>query len=335
MEIHHILTSEDNLEKKYQTVIKSFWSLGRFSSFQGVDDIRINFATFTHPNHVKNLVIVQGRSESYIKYQEFSYDFYQQGYNIFILDHRGQGLSERMLDNPHKGYVKDFDDYANDLNTFVNTYVLPYCHSGNKPNLIAHSMGCAIASLYLMKHPGVITSAIFSSPMFAINMGKLSPQLATGIINFSSSVEKILANTACYFPGQKNHAFKEFNQNKLSHSKIRYKLFKELYQKEKAVQLGGVTIQWLKKAQQIKHKIFERLELFNTPVMVLQAGDDTIVANTAQDEFCMKLHTEKPNLCYSDKPIKIEGAWHELFFEKDEYRTPALNYSLSWFEKNT
>ena len=31
---------------------------------------------------------------------------------MFALDHRGQGLSERLTDNPHQGYVGKFEDYV-------------------------------------------------------------------------------------------------------------------------------------------------------------------------------------------------------------------------------
>ena len=333
MENNDSLSNEDNLLTNYNTDIKSFWSTGAFSSFQGIDNIRINFATFCQPDNHKNLVIVQGRSESYIKYQELIWDFFQQGYNIFILDHRGQGLSERMLDNPHKGYVNDFDDYAADLNTFINTYVLPYCSDQNKPYLLAHSMGCAIACLYLINHAVQIQAAVLSSPMFAINTGKLSPKLAHNLITLTSKLESTFANQACYFPGQKDHVFKAFKDNRLSHSEIRYQIFKNLYQAEKSVQLGGVTIQWLKQAHQIKDKIFNRLTSLSTPVIVLQAGADSIVDNQAQNEFCQLLHQQHPTLCTLDKPINIEGAWHELFFEQDKYRQPAINHCLAWFSR--
>lgn len=335
MEITHSITSEQALPKKYKNEISRFWQTGTFSSFQGVDDIRINFVTFCQANNNKNLIIVPGRSESYIKYQELSYDLAQHGYNIFILDHRGQGLSERMLDNPHKGYVNNFEDYAADLNTFINTYVLPHCLAEKKPYLLAHSMGCAIACLYLAEHADKIQAVVLSSPMFAINTGKISPQIANGLISFTSKIEKIFANRACYFPGQKNHAFKAFEDNKLSHSKTRYQIFKELYQKEKSVQLGGVTTQWLKQAHQIKDKIFNQLDKLSTPISVMQAGGDSIVDNQAQDEFCQQLHQQQPQKCPADKPLIIDGAWHELFFEQDEYRQPAIEHCLAWFNQHS
>ena len=59
-----------------------------------------------------------------------------------MIDWRGQGLSERALRNPRKGYVRSFDHYGVDLATFIQEVVLPDC----PPPVfaLAHSMGASI-----------------------------------------------------------------------------------------------------------------------------------------------------------------------------------------------
>jgi len=72
------------------------------------------------------------------------------------MDHRGQGLSERALENLHKSYVENFQYYISDLNIFIQNIVNPHCSFNNKfhkPYLLAHSMGGAIAARYLQDHP--------------------------------------------------------------------------------------------------------------------------------------------------------------------------------------
>ena len=86
--------------------------------------IRINYATFIHNEVQESIVLVTGRTESYLKYQELAFDLYHQGYNVYIIDHRGQGLSQRLLKDNHKGYVKIFDDYAHDLKQFIDEVVI-------------------------------------------------------------------------------------------------------------------------------------------------------------------------------------------------------------------
>src|SRR5690606_41512347 len=47
----------------------------------------------TDHRNSKTFVIVPGRTESSIKYAELLYDLRHQGFDIFIIDHQGQGCS--------------------------------------------------------------------------------------------------------------------------------------------------------------------------------------------------------------------------------------------------
>ena len=67
-----VYTSESELSQGLSAKISNFWQTGKFDTFQGVNDIRINYAGFVSPsetNHEKCLVIVSGRSEGYLKYE--------------------------------------------------------------------------------------------------------------------------------------------------------------------------------------------------------------------------------------------------------------------------
>ena len=148
--------------------VEGFWQQGLFNSFEGVKCVDIHYAVFTQKNsNSPALIIVPGRSESYLKYQELAFNFYQQGYNVFIIDHRGQGLSGRLLKNPNKGYVEDFQDYVDDLHYFIESVVVKHCAA--KPFLLAHSMGGAIAARFMQDSPDAIKAAVISSPMLGFN----------------------------------------------------------------------------------------------------------------------------------------------------------------------
>ncbi len=66
------------------------------------------------------VVVVNGRTESYLKYQELAYELTQQGYQVLMFDHRGQGLSTRLTDNPHKGHIEDFQQYVDDMHQLIS-----------------------------------------------------------------------------------------------------------------------------------------------------------------------------------------------------------------------
>ena len=121
------LCSEDNLASKYVTAIQPFWENnvlhGTFDGTGELVKVTIAYAYALHPQPLGAVVISSGRIESLIKYKEVVYDFYQNGYSVFIHDHRGQGLSGRMLDNSQIGYVGNFSEYVDDFKKFIDEVV--------------------------------------------------------------------------------------------------------------------------------------------------------------------------------------------------------------------
>src|ERR1700716_2380949 len=88
------------------------------------------------------------------------------GFAVATLDWRGQGLSQRSLRNSRKGYVRSFDEYAIDLDTFINEVVLPDCPPPHFA--LAHSMGATI--LLRAAHNGNRTfdRTVLLAPMIAL-----------------------------------------------------------------------------------------------------------------------------------------------------------------------
>jgi lysophospholipase len=330
-------TKEEQLTTRLSNEIKQFWQQGLFASFNGVEKTRINYAAFTQIDEAECIVVVTGRSESYLKYQELTFDLHQQGFNVFLIDHRGQGLSQRLLANHNKGYVKDFDHYAIDLHQFINDIVNPDCTNNlnsvkqKKSHLLAHSMGGAIAVRMMQLFPLSVKSAVLTSPMIAVNNGSIPNWLAKTIIYSGNKFDAWFSDEANYFMGQKGFAITPFAENELTQSSVRYQHFAELYQKNKEIQLGGVTTHWLAESIAANKNIFSDLDKLSTPILLMQSGEDTVVSNEAQNEFCQQLYQINKQYCPEGKPFVIENAFHELLFEQDKYRTPAIDKALSWF----
>lgn len=311
--------------------LETFWKGGIFSSFEGLNNLDISYAQFNIQPQLPIIVISPGRTESYLKYKEVIFDLCNAGYGVFILDHRGQGLSARLLKNPHKGYVANFDDYAHDLYTFITKIVSPFA-TVNPPYLLAHSMGSAITLRMLQLHPTVIKKAALLSPMIGINTGLLPHYVASFIILMLESTNNFLSKESWYFLGQSNYSVKRFENNRVSHCEERYKKCIDLYSKNKTIQLGGVTIHWLYETFNTEKMIFSELDKITAPISLFQAGNDSIVSNKLQDNFCKKLHNISPKLTTKEPKI-IKGAYHELLFEKDTLRSQTLSQVLHYFEE--
>ena len=118
------LTTEAEVPALYQQTLPDFWRDHAVEGeFKGKDGIPIRYAALRQAKVDRAILIVNGRVESYLKYQELAWDLWRQGYSLYLIDHRGQGLSGRMLADLEKGYVADFDDYVLDLKPVSYTHL--------------------------------------------------------------------------------------------------------------------------------------------------------------------------------------------------------------------
>lgn len=327
--------SKSPLNPQKVAAINLFWHGIGQDTFTALDKTKISFAANLKQPQRPYIVIVPGRSESYLKYQELMYDFDQLGFDSVIIDHRGQGLSERLTTNKKQGYVESFDDYAKDLQQLL-AEIIPHNFPAraHTPYMLAHSMGGAIALRYLQQYPHEIKAVVLTSPMLGIDSGKAPFWLAKALVNTGATINPWFSEQPWYFVGQNDGNTSSFADNQLMHSPERYQRFQALYHENPNIQLGGVTFRWLAEAISANEKIFNNIAQLKLPVLVLQAGEDSIVDNQAQNEFCKQLHAINHLSCPQGEVIKFEGAFHELFFELDKYRDIAIANTLAWFEKH-
>ncbi|TMX11613.1 alpha/beta fold hydrolase [Aeromonas salmonicida subsp. achromogenes] len=319
------LTSEAEVPALYQQTLPDFWRTHAIEGeFKARDGVTIRYAALRQAKVDRAIVIVNGRVESYLKYQELAWDLWRQGYSLYLIDHRGQGLSDRMLADKQKGYVADFEDYVVDLKQFHDQVIM--ADQPAKLFLLAHSMGVAISALYLERWPDDIKAAVLSSPMMGINLGGLPKWLAQGLAASIDTVGSWLGEPP-YGPGQGSYQSHEFADNGLSHSAPRYQAFRDLYEQHPQIKLGGVTAHWIREGIAAGDTAIAAADRIKTPLLLLQAGEDSVVDNAAQDAFCAKAR------CEGGKPLRIEGAWHELFIEADPQRQAALSATLAFFER--
>jgi lysophospholipase len=319
------LTLEPNLEAIYNSEISDLWeTAGVRRDFQGVAGITIATMSFLRPASKIGVVISNGRTESFIKYKELIYDLWKQpDFSIYILDHRGQGLSGRMLPNPQMGYVRDFGDYVADLKTFVDTVVKPAGHQSLA--LLAHSMGGAIASLYLEEFPNDFAVSVLSAPMHEPEMTRLIPAvLACDLLD----VKAFIGHEEHWPKGRGPYKEDErFEDQHLTHSAVRYAKKRQEFAINLDAKLGDATIGWALAACDASERARRTAGQIRVPVLILQAGEDIAVKPEGQREFCSTMNRARPDSC------RIEifpGAYHELLHERDDYRVPAVTQAINF-----
>ena len=321
----YALTSEADVPTLYQQTLPDFWRQHAIEGeFKGKDGVAIRYAALRQEKVDRAILIVNGRVESYLKYQELAWDLWRQGYSLYLIDHRGQGMSGRMLNDHDKGYVDQFDDYVVDMKQFHDQIIM-----ADKPAklfLLAHSMGGAISARYLERWPDDIRAAVLSSPMLGINLGGLPKWLAKGLATTIGTVGGWFGEPP-YGPGQGPYQDHGFADNELTHSQSRYQAFRQMYEQHPQIKLGGATAHWIYQGITGADAAIADAGAIKTPLLLLQAGNDSVVDNSAQDAFCTKAR------CEGGKPLRIEGAWHELFIESDDKRQPALTAMLDFFAR--
>ncbi len=278
--------------------------------------ISLAYCYIKHPRPNKTIVISNGRIESYLKYKEFIFDMYHLGYSIYAIDHRGQGLSSRLTQNPHQGHVEKFEDYIDDFECFIKQVVHPEQHEALF--LVGHSMGSAIATLYLERKPTTFNAAVFSAPMYGIKL-PFNKQYVYKLI-------KLLDNGSSHSPnyvlGGKNYHPPKFEKNELTHSRERYQQFRKLYQQQPELQLGSPTNRWLMEALIACEKAIVICKNSTIPILILQAEEDTVVDNQAQEQAVGQ----------NSRLLTIANARHEIFIEQDAARNEALNNLHKFFQ---
>lgn len=330
--MNNLNSREANFSQFVITELDPFWDQtaqpGLFNNYIGLD---IHYVYLPCQNPKGGVVISPGRVEGYLKYKELAYDLVHQGYQVFIIDHQGQGLSSRILRNSHKGYVQNFDDYIVDLNEFVESVVQG--HNLKSLHLICHSMGGAIGLRYIQKYPMVFKTASFSSPMWGFISANFPENMARNIVKLGNRMTEWTRRDSAYFFGGKNYTRKAFENNELTTSEVRYNYFRDIYDQHPNIQLGGITFGWLQASIDALDLAFAQLDRVKIPILVLQAGDDTVVDNKAQDEFCEQLQRLNPAL-YSNLPMVIAGSQHEIFIEADQRRVLALKHIFQFMDKH-
>jgi len=256
-----------------------------------------------------HVVIVQGYREFIEKYDELIQEFLDKGYHVTTLDHRGQGLSDRMTDNREKAYVGSFDDMVSDLATVLKE--TGYDQGPDMPRvLVAHSMGGHVSLRFMHDYPDMFDRAILMSPMWGITMDGM---LTRSLVKMAMS----MGFSTAYAPGQAGltrQTRKLISQTILTHDRARYDKETGFLRNNPDLYLRGATYGWLDAALESIDIIHAEgyVEQLETPCLVIRAGDEKLVDNDKSQQIIDRLQNVKS--------IVIPDALHEIYRESDIYR---------------
>ncbi len=309
--------------------IDANWARAESLSFDGVAGVRINalcVPAVSGSATAPAVVMLPGRTEALIKYRELALDLNRRGHALYLLDHRGQGQSGRLLDDPERGHVVDFEHYVDDAEAFVETQVIP--REGAPIALFAHSMGGCIATRLLQRRPALFGAAVLFAPMLEIQTGALPVALASVVIATLAALP-VGGGREAYVPGGRGFVNTPFEQdgvlNPLTHSRARFEQLMADYQQVPETQLGSPTRAWFQQAQRAMRAAIRDAAQIQTPTLLFNAQDDPIVGFGGQQALC----SASPAVV---GPRVIEGARHELLMETDAIRSRVLDDAVAFID---
>ena len=283
--VYHFMTTSDNQQIRY-----GIW--------------------YSHSEKKRgSVILLNGRKEFMEKYAETIRELNHRGFNVYSLDWRGQGLSSRMLANRHKGFIKNYKNYLNDLNLFISKIVKP--EAATPLIILSHSMGGHIALRFMHEHPELVDKAVLVSPMIDILTSPL-PRWLVRLVAWGAIKADL---DHAYIIGSGDYTVEKFKDNRLTSDPKRFMDEHKAIVGNPGLALGSPTYGWLSAT-------FESIDILTepdfakkitTPILIASAGRDRVVSNKAQKTICSLL----PNCRFTE----ITGARHEILKETDAVRS--------------
>ncbi|MGO9699107.1 MAG: alpha/beta fold hydrolase [Xanthobacteraceae bacterium] len=275
------------------------------------DGVSLRFARFAPPAGRRGTVCVfPGRTEWIEKYFETVRDLRNRGFAVALLDWRGQGLSDRALSDRLKGYVGTFSQFDIDLETFMREVVLPDC----PPPIFAlgHSMGATILIRAVQRGHRWFDRIVLSGPM--ISIAAVNSMAIAGTI---LKAARFAGFGDAYVPGRYKGVLdlRPFAGNILTSDPVRYARNAAVLEADPELGLGGPTVTWCDAAFRAMRQFHDPAypARIRQPILIVAAGRDAIVSNTAIEEFAMLLR--------AGSHLVVTGAQHEILMEQDRYRS--------------
>ncbi|MFY2822618.1 alpha/beta hydrolase [Ruegeria sp. MALMAid1280] len=276
------------------------------------DSIRLRVAHWPTEKSSKGTVFLfQGRTENIEKYGRTVEYLHRAGYTAFAVDWRGQGLSDRLTEDPMMGHVVRFSDYQKDVAAAVDA-----AKSLNLPQpwyLVGHSLGACVGLRAIIEGLPVSACA-FTAPLWDINLPTLQRLGAWPL----SGAFQALGKGATYAPGTRGESYvltTDFDDNRLTHDPDMYQYYRNVSESLPDQQIGGPTMSWLFQALK-ETRALSKLKSPSIPCLTFCGAEDEIVAIPAIKERMAGWPNGKLEL--------MQNARHDVLYEVPSVREKVL-----------
>lgn len=316
-----LVASDQYAETMEQVVLPFLRRKETIEEIKAEGEISLYCVTYGADDPVGTVFILHGFTENAFKYSELIFSLLQNHFSVVAYDQRGHGRSGRVngISDPSVTHVDSFDEYVTDLKA-VCDHFFPFIP---KPALLfAHSMGGAVASLFLEQYGGVFSGTVLCAPMIA-------PHTGVPIV-----IASAVCNIACAFGKGMKYPFfmkpwsgpEDFSTSSATDQK-RFSWYDQVKTSTKAFRNSIPTYRWIKESLAVTKKILKdgKPEKIACPLLLFTAENDHSVLPAPQQAFIERVP--------EGKRILVHGARHEIYRSVNEVLFPWWHLILDFFKE--
>jgi alpha-beta hydrolase superfamily lysophospholipase len=255
--------------------------------FTGAGGVRLFYQSWGPPVKPRAiLLLVHGLAEHSGRYLNLVNELVPAGFLVCALDHRGYGRSEGR-----RCYVKRFDDYVEDLNTYIN--IVREAYPDIKIFMVGHSLGGTIATAFAEAHQEKLAGLILSAPALKAGSSitrrdKLLARIASRLAP-TAGVSSLDATSISKDPA----VVKAYVSDPL------------VYTGKISARLGAEILKAIEKT------IPPLMQTIKLPILIMQGAEDRL-SNPEGSKLIFE------GVYSSDKTLKrYDGLFHEIFNEPE------------------
>ncbi len=284
----------------------------------GKDNVPLHYRYWEVPNAKGTVVILHGAADSTSYHMELIKNFSDRGFNVYMMDQRGHGRSGRITKDPGMVHVEHFSDYVDDMETFSDKVLKPNGHFSFQ--LMGISMGGQIATQFALRRPKEVEKLVLSTPMLGIRFPFGLPSLgALGAANLL----RWMGRGQTYAPSEgPPPTMAEITKNKDGRARVSFEM--RDWQENPEPLTWGASVRWVSESTSATFQSWGHLKELQMPVLILKAGKDGRVNNTAIDQAVTRIPQAKL--------ITYPDAGHNLLRSSDHLRDPAMRDMFDFLE---
>lgn len=284
------------------------------------DGVRLRVGVWKPKAARGTVLLFPGRTEYIEKYAPTAGDLATRGFATISIDWRGQGLADRLMDDPRVGHVGSFSDYQRDVSAMIRAarvLEMP------KPwFLLGHSMGGCIGLRAVME--GLpIAAAAFTGPMWGIRIAPHLRPLAWTL----GRIMPAIGHGQRLAPGTKIDPYpllEPFEGNMLTTDPKNWDMMGDQLRAHPELGLGGPSVTWL-------HEALEE----TTALAVRSAPDVPCITFLGSNERIVhvpRIHERMEGWKNGILEI-VENGEHEVLMEDAETRNQIVDMMTARFQK--